>query len=96
VKYSPTGGVIIVRVARLQHEVCVEVIDQGIGIPADELPHLFQRFYRAANTGAYQISGIGIGLYVVREIVELHGGSVMAKSVEGQGSVFTVRLPVTV
>ena len=57
------------------------------------LPHLFQRFYRATNVDARQISGLGIGLYVVREIVQLHGGDVRAASVEGEGSTFTVALP---
>jgi PAS domain S-box-containing protein len=95
VKYSPNGGAITVRAVGRQDAVCVEVIDQGISIPADALPQLFQRFFRAPNSGGYQIAGIGIGLYVVREIVELHGGTVTATSVEGQGSEFTVRLPFT-
>lgn len=94
-KYSPDGGAITVRAVGRQDAVCVEVIDQGIGIPADALPQLFQRFFRASNSGGYQIAGIGIGLYVVREIVELHSGTVTATSVEGQGSEFTVRLPFT-
>ncbi len=94
VKYSPQGGAVQVRAAREGDRVLLEVADQGIGIPADALPKLFTRFYRAANTAAMQIGGLGIGLYVVREIIALHGGEVSVKSVEGRGSTFTVGLPV--
>jgi signal transduction histidine kinase len=69
------------------------VRDQGIGIPQSALPHLFQRFFRAANADQHQISGLGVGLYVVKKIVALHGGTVTVSSGEGQGSVFTVALP---
>ncbi|HEU4325053.1 MAG TPA: GAF domain-containing protein [Roseiflexaceae bacterium] len=93
VKYSPLGGTVLVRVARAGDQVLLSVADQGIGIPADALPKLFTRFYRAANTATMQISGLGIGLYVVREIVALHGGDVLVESAEGQGSTVTVCLP---
>ncbi|MFL5802876.1 MAG: ATP-binding protein [Roseiflexaceae bacterium] len=63
------------------------------GIPAEDIPHLFERFYRAGNTDAQHISGMGIGLYIVKEIVSLHGGSVGVESTEGSGSAFTVYLP---
>jgi signal transduction histidine kinase len=69
------------------------VTDQGIGIPAPALPQLFRRFYRAPNAEAQHSSGMGIGLYVVKEIVELHGGAVEVISQEGQGSTFTITLP---
>jgi signal transduction histidine kinase len=74
---------------------CVAIRDHGIGIPAAALPQLFQRFYRAENVDAHSISGIGIGLYLVKEIVTLHGGTIEVESTEGQGSVFTVRLPIS-
>jgi two-component system phosphate regulon sensor histidine kinase PhoR len=73
--------------------VCAEVRDQGIGVPAEDLPHLFQRFYRASNVSANNISGVGIGLYVVQEIVKMHGGNVTVASEEREGSTFTIRLP---
>ena len=57
------------------------------------MPHLFGRFFRAGNASEQHISGMGIGLYVVREIVGLHGGTVTARSQEGQGSTFAIRLP---
>ncbi len=69
--------------------------DQGIGIPQANLPNLFQRFYRADNVDPQQISGMGIGLYVVRAIIELHGGQVDVASPEAGGSTFTVYLPTT-
>jgi len=64
-----------------------------MGIPAEALPHLFQRFYRASRPEMQGIDGTGLGLYVVREIVALHGGVVTVESEVGRGSVFTVRLP---
>ncbi|MBK9711471.1 MAG: CHASE3 domain-containing protein [Kouleothrix sp.] len=95
VKYSPGGGAVRVR-ARLQDAAaCIEVIDQGIGIPAEAQARLFTRFYRASNVEEQQISGLGIGLYVVKEIVTLHGGTIAVASAEGAGSTFTVRLPLS-
>lgn len=93
VKYSPGGGAVAVRVFQDAERACVSVADQGIGIPAEALARLFQRFYRAANVETMHISGMGIGLYVVREIVALHGGTVNVESVQGLGSTFTVCLP---
>lgn len=93
IKYSPEGGVVTLRVARQDAWATMAISDQGMGIPADALPHLFSQFYRASNVNARQISGIGLGLYVVKEIVTLHRGTVTAESTEGQGSTFTVRLP---
>jgi PAS domain S-box-containing protein len=93
VKYSPEGGAVQVQVQRHESQARVAVTDQGIGIPADSLPRLFSRFYRAANASSQNISGMGVGLFVVREIISLHGGSVEVQSREGQGSTFTVSLP---
>ena len=93
VKYSPAGGVITVRVEPQDDQACVVVIDQGIGIPKLALPHLFQRFYRADNVDSRHISGLGVGLYVVKEIVKLHGGAIAVTSTEGAGSTFTISLP---
>jgi PAS domain S-box-containing protein len=92
-KYSPPAAPVWVAVDECGSHVCVEVHDQGIGIPQEALPHLFERFYRAANVQEGRVGGIGIGLYVVKEIVELHGGHVTVESTEGQGSTFTVYLP---
>jgi PAS domain S-box-containing protein len=94
IKYSPAGGSIRVQVERHAEMVSVAVTDEGIGIPEASLPQLFQRFYRAANVDRSYISGLGVGLYVVKEIVTRHGGQIEVASVEGQGSTFTVWLPV--
>lgn len=94
VKYSPAGGTIrLLAVRGADGLVAVAVADEGIGIPAEALPNLFGRFYRAHNGHHEQISGLGLGLFVVREIVALHGGEVRVESLEGQGSTFTVLLP---
>ncbi|NTU80765.1 MAG: PAS domain-containing protein [Chloroflexales bacterium] len=92
VKYSPPGGAVQVRVAQTATEAVLEVVDQGIGIPAYVHGQLFMPFFRAPNVGA-QTSGFGLGLYIVREIVQRHGGRVEVASVEGTGSVFRVVLP---
>ncbi|HEX6288261.1 MAG TPA: PAS domain S-box protein [Herpetosiphonaceae bacterium] len=92
-KYSPCGGCIHVEVLEQAGQVSIAVSDQGIGIPTAAQPRLFQPFYRAPTSAAANISGTGIGLYVVKEIATLHGGSVDVQSAEGQGSTFTVRLP---
>ncbi len=92
-KYSPPGAPVTVQVARQDEYATVAITDHGIGIPAAALAQLFQRFYRAPNVDERQISGMGIGLFVVKEIVLLHDGTVAVDSVEGQGSTFTIRLP---
>lgn len=93
VKYSPAGGRIAVQTGVQQGRAYVSISDQGIGIPQQALPHLFQRFYRAENAEAQHISGMGVGLYLVKEIVHLHDGTIEVTSTEGAGSTFTIRLP---
>jgi signal transduction histidine kinase len=91
VKYSPPGRPICVRVWQEQDEAVVEVVDQGVGIPAAALPHLFERFHRASNVGT--TPGTGLGLVGVRRIVEEHGGSISIRSQEGEGTTVSIRLP---
>src|SRR4029078_6387521 len=93
VKYSPDGGAISVRVACDASCSSVAVTDSGIGMPPEGLPQLFQRFYRAPNVDPQHISGLGVGLFVVKEIVELHGGTVGVSSEVGTGSTFTLSIP---
>ena len=93
VKYSPRGGTVALQITQDATAVFIAVRDQGIGIPRAALPQLFQRFYRAENAEIQRISGTGIGLYVVKEIITLHGGEVSVTSDEGNGSTFTIRLP---
>jgi PAS domain S-box-containing protein len=95
VKYSPQGGVVQLQVEQQGQQVCVVVSDQGIGIPEQAMPRLFRRFFRADNVQAQHISGMGVGLFVVKEIVDLHGGKINVASREGVGSTFTVCLPLS-
>jgi len=92
VKYSPEGSEVIVSTRRdgQDDSVILTVADQGIGIPEEDLSGIFERFHRASN--ARGVSGSGIGLHMVRQIVEMHGGTVSVDSRQGQGSCFTVRL----
>jgi PAS domain S-box-containing protein len=92
-KYSSRNTAITVTVRQDQSQVYVAVHDNGIGIPQAAIPQLFEQFYRAGNVNPENISGFGIGLYVVGQIVELHGGTVTVESIEGQESTFTVSLP---
>jgi signal transduction histidine kinase len=92
-KYSQPPAPISVVLTQTADQVGVAVEDHGIGIPATALAHVFQRFYRADNVEEQHLSGMGIGLYVVNEIVTLHGGTVTVDSTEGVGSTFTVFLP---
>lgn len=96
VKYDSGHGIVRVVVEQIDKNVCVSVIDHGIGIPEEAQSRLFQRFYRAPNVDPRNVSGMGIGLYVVKEIAALHGGAVTVKSKEGEGSTFTVCLPLLV
>jgi two-component system, OmpR family, sensor histidine kinase VicK len=91
-KYSPWGGTIQVNVWA-ETEAHLAIVDQGIGIPEEELPHLFERFYRASNTDSDRISGLGIGLYLAREFVTAHQGQIDVRSVPNQQTVFEITLP---
>jgi signal transduction histidine kinase len=93
VKYSPADGVITVCVEQRNAKAVLTISDQGIGIPEAARAQLFERFYRASNLDPRRMPGTGIGLSIVSEIVALHGGVVEVDSAEGQGSTFTVRLP---
>jgi signal transduction histidine kinase len=93
VKYSPKGGEIDLSVGRAGANVWVHVSDQGIGIPVEALPQIFDRYFRAGNADEQQIVGLGIGLYVVKEIVDLHGGTITVQSSVGTGSTFSIYLP---
>jgi PAS domain S-box-containing protein len=96
VKFTPRGGKVQVNLARVNSHVEIAVSDTGQGIPPEFLPHVFDRFRQAEQTVNRQHGGLGVGLAIVRHLVEMHGGSVAAAS-EGkdQGSIFTVRLPVS-
>jgi signal transduction histidine kinase len=92
-KFTPRGGGVSVGLLDGEDEVVVTVGDTGPGIPADELPRIFERFYRGTNTGDARASGSGLGLAIVRSIVEMHGGRIEVGSELGRGTEFRVRLP---
>src|ERR687889_1479576 len=87
-KYTPEGGNITVRVKEEDHSVALEVSDTGAGIPEDQLPLVFERFYRA--DAARTAEGVGLGLSIARQIAEAHGGTLRARSKVGEGSTFTL------
>ena len=95
IKFTPRGGRIEVRLERCDSHVQVQVSDSGRGIPPDFLPRVFERFSQAEGSSSRTQPGLGIGLALVRHLVELHGGTVqVASEGEGRGATFTVRLPV--
>jgi heavy metal sensor kinase len=93
IKYTRAGGTITVESAAEDHHVTINVRDTGIGIPATELPHVFDRFYRVDKARNREQGGTGLGLSIARSIVETHGGSIELTSDLGQGTTCTVRLP---
>ncbi|MBO7132161.1 PAS domain-containing protein [Candidatus Saccharibacteria bacterium] len=92
-KYTPEGGSVYVNVRGDGDRVLINVTDTGIGISADDLAHIFQKFYRADNSDTRTIGGTGLGLYLVKQRVEAMGGKVWAESAFGEGSTFYVSLP---
>jgi len=93
VKYTPEGGSVFVRCSSAPGWVYLEVRVIGVGIPAENLPHIFDRFYRVRNAQTNKIQGLGLGLSFVAWIVDAHGGKLDVTSTPGEGTVFTVRLP---
>jgi PAS domain S-box-containing protein len=94
IKFTPKGGRVQITLERVNSHVEIAVSDTGQGIPAEFLPYLFERFQQAETGSARRYGGLGLGLAIVRHIVELHGGTVYAESPgEGQGATFTVKLP---
>ena len=95
IKFTPKGGRVTVTVAGRNSEVLLTVADTGAGIKREFLPHVFERFRQAESSTNRAYGGLGLGLAIVRHLVELHGGSVAVQSEgEGQGATFSVRLPV--
>ncbi|RFU65863.1 ATP-binding protein [Peribacillus glennii] len=93
VKYSPSGGDIAIKIYQTEHEIKVDVTDQGLGIPNDSIEKLFQKFYRIDNSDRKRIGGTGLGLSIVDEIMKGHHGQVTVESEYGRGSTFTLSFP---
>jgi PAS domain S-box-containing protein len=93
IKYSAEGTEIDVHILVDDGQAMTAVRDRGIGIPKDEIPQLFERFHRARNVSSRYYGGLGLGLYIARAIIEAHTGVIHVASEEGQGSTFTIKLP---
>jgi signal transduction histidine kinase/CHASE3 domain sensor protein len=93
VKYSPDGSEIFVSIDDRGDHIITSVCDRGIGIPADELAQVFERFHRGRHVSSTNYGGLGLGLYITKQIVERHGGSIWVESREGQGTTFYFSLP---
>lgn len=102
VRHTPAGGKVTLRAygegpwsGPGPEVVVIEVADTGTGIPAADLPYVFDRFWRAEKSRSRRTGGSGLGLAIVRKLAEAHGGTAGATSTEGKGSAFTLRLPAT-
>lgn len=95
VKFTPRGGRVQISLRRVNSSVQIEVLDNGSGIEPDFLPHVFERFSQADSSHSRIRGGLGLGLSIVKHLIELHGGTVMAHSDgQGKGSLFAVRIPI--
>lgn len=93
IKFSRRGGEVVIALRAEPERLVMQVIDHGIGIPSDAIPHLFQKFYRVPMATEAGIEGTGLGLVLVKQAVEAHGGTIAVESELGVGSTFTVHLP---
>ena len=91
--YTPSGGRITVAAREIGEGIEVVVEDTGTGIPPEDLPHIFERFYRADHSRSRATGGAGLGLAIARQFVEVHGGRIQVSSEQGQGARFTFTLP---
>jgi signal transduction histidine kinase len=95
IKYTQSGGTVHVSLVQEGEEVVIAVRDTGVGIPKEQIDKMFTKFFRAENAVRLQVGGSGLGLFIVKNIVGRHGGSITVQSVEGKGSTFTMRIPIT-
>jgi two-component system OmpR family sensor kinase len=93
IKYSPDGGVVVVAAEEQADGAVLRVSDAGMGMTPEQVDNLFQKFYRTPDSQARGIRGTGLGLYLVKQLVEAHGGSVTVESQHGTGTTFTIKLP---
>jgi adenylate cyclase len=94
VKFTPAGGKIVVQLRQESDQIVLRVADTGIGIPPDQQTRIFDRFYQVDGSASRRYEGMGLGLALVKEVIEAHGGTIDVDSVVGKGSIFTVTLPI--
>ena len=94
IKYSPPNTAVYLQIDELEDKVNIRVVDSGRGIPEEKLPHIFDRFYKVQNKTEDNIDGVGIGLAVTKELVELMDGEIVASSKLNKGSIFSITLPI--
>jgi two-component system sensor histidine kinase VicK len=92
IKFTPAGGLVTLGAQQQNNEIIITVSDTGMGIPKEDLPKVFERFYRVKRPGK-EIQGTGLGLPIVTQIVSRHGGRIMVESEPDEGTTFTVFLP---
>ncbi|AFY53564.1 histidine kinase [Rivularia sp. PCC 7116] len=92
-KYTPQGGMVELKMFTQLRRISIQVIDSGIGIPAEDLPHIFERFYRVDSSRTRSSGGFGLGLAIAQQIVKAHGGEISIESTVGEGTIFQVCLP---
>jgi signal transduction histidine kinase len=93
IRHAPPGSTVTIGIRQTEHEIQCAVSDRGTGIPAEHLPFIFERFYRAEASRDRHTGGAGLGLAIARALVLAQGGRISAQSVEGEGTAITFRLP---
>lgn len=94
IKYTPDGGKVRVTLVRDGRDAILKITDNGVGIPREDLAHIFERFYRVDKARSRDTAVTGLGLSIVQQIIRLHGGNIDVQSEPGKGTTFTIELPV--
>jgi len=93
IKYTPNGGTVTLNTKTTDSQISIDIQDTGYGIPASDLPFIFDRFYRVRSGKVSEIEGNGLGLAIVKSVVEQHGGKISVESELGKGTCFSISLP---
>lgn len=94
IKYTRAGGTVSVSIKKVKEEIVAEVKDTGVGIPKNQMEQMFNKFFRAENVIRLQVGGSGLGLFIVKDVVTRHGGTITVESIENKGTIFTLKMPI--